>query len=474
MQRVLEALHQGDYDTAFETLVRTLTFAQGEAAKEASLLLAEAYTLYGEGGLEGAYRALEEGHEAYPDLEVHPRYRALLAELRALEGASEGEVKSLLIENDDPQAQYHQAQALLYLGLPEEALGVLERFLFAEEGTAPLALPDFLAWRAHALRGKAYERLGQPGEAALAYREAAHRAMGLERYWNLLDAAAMFVEAGAGEEALEVLAEAGENLSDPGLAASAQPNTIIEDSEDAATRAYLEARAHLLLGNPNRALKAIAQALELEKQGAEPAHGTPLVQGQALMQLGQYQAAIEAFREAAARAEDTDRTYALHELGVASLEGGNAAEAETYLREVVRDPDYGYLGEAWGDLAETLYRQSRYDEARQAAQQAIELEALPAGHLILGHLAYDLLNLEEALEHYEIAAQEAPEGSRDWVSANEMVVDVLAQMGFVRPQEIVARAEALMPLLAESDDWRDTLQGYVERARTMLGGRTLN
>jgi len=133
-----------------------------------------------------------------------------------------------------------------------------------------------------------------------------------------------------------------------------------------------------------------------------------------------------------------------------------------------------YLGEACGDLAETLYRQSRHDEARQAAEQAIALEALSAGHLILGHLAYDLLNLEEALEHYQIAAQEAPEGSRDWVSANEMVVDVLAQMGFARPQEIVARAEALMPFLADSDEWRDTLQGYVERARAMLGGRTLN
>jgi len=473
MQRVLEALHQGDYDTAFETLVRTLTFAQGEAAQEASLLLAEAYTLYGEGGLEGAYRALEEGREAYPNLEVHPRYRALLAELRALEGASEGEVKSLLIENDDPQAQYHQAQALLYLGLPEEALGVLERLLSSEKATR-LSLPGFLAWRAHALQGKAYERLGQPREAALAYRKAAQGAMGLERYWNLLDAAAMFVEAGEGEEALEVLAEARENLSDPGLGAPVSPESLIKDPEDAATQAYLEARAHLLLGNSNRALEAIAQALELEKQGAEPAHGTPLVQGQALMQLGQYQAAIEAFREAASRAEDTDRTYALHELGVALLESGDAAEAETYLREVVRDPDYMYLGEAWGDLAETLYRQSRHDEARQAAEQAIALEALSAGHLILGHLAYDLLNLEEALEHYQIAAQEAPEGSRDWVSANEMVVDVLAQMGFARPQEIVARAEALMPFLADSDEWRDTLQGYVERARAMLGGRTLN
>ncbi|MCS7067072.1 MAG: tetratricopeptide repeat protein [Meiothermus sp.] len=454
MQAVLEALHQGDYDTAFEALVRTLALAQGQDAAEAALLLAEAYSLYGEGGIEGANRALEEGVGSVPALEAHPRYRAILGEMRALEGASEEDVRQILPQTDDPRALYHRAQALMYLGLPEEALEILNR---------PLELPAFLAWRAHTLRGKALERLGEAAEAATAYKEAARLAVGLERYWNLIDAAAMFVEAGMGHEALQTLQEAAPDTPE------------LEDPEDAATRYYLEARSQLLLGNPSLALDAIQRALAREREGAEPAHGTPLVQGQALMQLGHPREAIEAFREAVRRAEDPDKSYALHELAVAYLEAGELAEAEATLREVMRDPEYGYQGEAYGDLAEIFYRLGRYEEASRAARQAIRLGSLSAGYLILGNLAYDLLHLEEALEHYTKASEEAPEGSRDWVTAQQMVVDTLAQLGFRRPDEIVSRSEAVLPYLHPADEWHQTLSSYLERARTLMGGsRTLN
>ncbi len=450
MQVVLEALHQGDYDTAFEVLIRTLALAQGEKAAEVALLLAEAYSLYGEGGVEGAHRALEEGLACLPTLEAHPRYRSILGELRALEGASEEEVRQILPKTNDPQALYHQAQALMYLGLPEEALEILNR---------SLPLPAFLGWRAHTLRGKAYERLGQAREAATAYREAAQMALGMERYWNLIDAAAMYVEAGMGQEALEALQEAQ------------PPTPELEDPEDAATRHYLEARGQLLLGNPSLALEAIQRALEKEREGAEPAHGTPLVHGQALMQLGQTQEAIEAFKEAVRRAENSDKSHALHELAVAYLEAGELAEAEATLRKVLRDPEYSYPGEAYGDLAETLYRLGRYEEAEKAAREAIRQGSLSAGHLILGNLAYDLLHLEEALEHYTIAVQEAPEGSRDWVTAQEMVVDTLAQLGFRHPDEIVSRSEAVLPYLHPSDEWHQTLSHYAQRARGLMGGK---
>lgn len=454
MQSVLEALHSGDYDTAFETLVRTLAVGQGPAAGDAALLLAEAYSLYGEGGVEGAHRALEEGLASVSGLDTRPRYRSILGELRALEGAPEEEVRSILPQTDEPQSLYHQAQALMYLGLPEEALKILGR---------PLELPAFLSWRADTLKGKAYERLGQALEAAQAYRAAAGLAVGLERYWNLIDAAAMYVEAGYGSEALEALELAQDTVSE------------LEDPEDAATRYYLIARAQLLLGNPGLALDAIQNSLRAEREGAEPAHGTPLVQGQALMQLGHPKEAIEAFREAVLRGEDSDKSYALHELSVAHLESGELAEAEAVLREVVRDPEYGYLGEAWGDLAEVLYRLGRYDEAQQAAREAIAQDALSAGHLILGNLAYDLLHLEAALEHYTVAADEAQEGGRDWITAQQMVVDTLAQLNFRRPEEILSRSETVLPYIHQGDEWYQTLSSYVERARSLIGGnRTLN
>lgn len=54
-----------------------------------------------------------------------------------------------------------------------------------------------------------------------------------------------------------------------------------------------------------------------------------------------------------------------------------------------------------------------------------------AGHLILGNLAYDLLDLdlEEALEHHTQVGQEAPEGSRDWITAQQIAFATLAQLG---------------------------------------------
>lgn len=211
MRGVLEALHQGDYDTAIERLTRKALFGSKGEAKEALLLLAEVHSLYGEEGLEKAHRALEEAYEL-GGLEYNPLYRALLAELLALEGRGEREVLPLFLPTEDPRARYHQAQALFYLGRFEEVLSTLR------EG-----LPAFLAWRAEGLKGRAHERLGRQLEAAMAYERGAELALGLERYWLLLDAAAMWLEVGEGERALLALEEAEEAVGE-------------EPLEDAATR----------------------------------------------------------------------------------------------------------------------------------------------------------------------------------------------------------------------------------------------
>lgn len=447
---VLEALHQGDYETAIETLTRKALFGRKEEAKEALLLLAEVHSLYGEEGLERAHQALEEAYEL-GGVEHLPLYRALLAELLALEGRSEREIFPLFLPTEDPRARYHQAQALFYLGRMEEVLKTLK------EG-----LPAFLAWRAEGLKGRALERLGRFGEAALAYERGAEIALGLERYWLLLDAAAMWLEAGEGERALLALREAEEAVGEEG-------------PEDGATRHYLLARAHLLLGNPSLALEAIGKALELEEESGHRAYGTALVQGQALLQLGRYPEAMESFQEALRRAEPGERPYVLHEMGVAALDQGAYLEAEEHLRVLLKEEGYPYRASARADLAEALYRQGRYQEAEEEAKRAMEEGALAQGALVLGHIAYDLMHLEEALEHYRQAAEAAEEGSRDWAAAQEMVVDTLAQLGYRHPEEMVARAEAVLPYLHPTDEWHVALSTYLERARALLqGGRRLN
>ena len=399
MRGVLEALHQGDYDTAMERLTRTALFGRKEEAREALLLLAEVHSLYGEEGLEKAHQALEEAYEL-GDLEYSPLYRALLAELLALEGRGEREVLPLFLPSEDPRARYHQAQALFYLGRFEEVLTTLRQ-----------GLPAFLAWRAEGLRGRALERLGRHAEAALAY------------------------ERGA---------------------------------EDAATRHYLLARAHLLLDNPNRALEAVREALKWEEESGHKAYGTPLLEGQILLRLGRYPEAMAAFQEALNRAEGAERAYVLHEMGVAALDQGAYLEAEEHLKALLREEGYAYRAQALADLAEALYRQGRYGEAEEVAREAMALGAEAAGELILGHIAYDLMHLEEALGHYRKAADLAEEGSREWVGAQEMVVDTLAQLGYRSPEEILARAEAVLPHVHPADEWHEALSAYRERAAALL------
>jgi tetratricopeptide (TPR) repeat protein len=445
MRGVLEALHQGDYDTAIERLTRKALFGRKEEAKEALLLLAEVHSLYGEEGLEKAHRALEEAYEL-GELEYSPLYRALLGELLALEGRPEREVLPLFLPTEDPRARYHQAQALFYLGRFEEVLNTLRP-----------GLPAFLAWRAEGLKGRALERLGRHREAALAYERGAGLALGLERYWLLLDAAAMWLEAGEGERALMALEEAKAVVGEG------------EGAEDAATRHYLLARAHLLLGNPNRALEEARRALEKEEESGHQAYGTPMVAAQALSQLGRYQEAMEAYEEAllagggggAALRPPRDGGGGP---GPGGLSGGGRVPEGASAGGGLPLPGPG-PGRTWRrpSTARGGTRKQRRWPGRPCA-----LGAEASGELILGHIAYDLMHLEEALAHYRQAAEQAEEGSREWVGAQEMVVDTLAQLGYRSPEEILARTEAVLPYVHPADEWHQALLAYKERAEALL------
>jgi len=270
-----------------------------------------------------------------------------------------------------------------------------------------------------------------------------------------LDAAAMWLEAGEGERALLALEEASGAVGE-------------EPAEDSATRHYLLARAHFLLDNPNRALEEVLKALALEEESGHKAYGTPLLQGQILLRLGRYPEGMAAFQEALARAEGLERGYVLHEMAVAALDQGAYLEAEEYLEALLREEGYPYQAQALADLAEALYRQGRYQEAEEVARRAMQQGAEAAGELILGHIAYDLMHLEEALAHYRKAAELSEEGSREWVGAQEMVVDTLAQLGYRSPEEILARAEAVLPHVHPADEWHQALLAYRERAEAIL------
>ncbi len=446
MERVEALLAQGNYREAFEALTRALEGTSGPGRGRVALLLAEFYALYGPEEADNLAQALAEAVAADPSLATHPRTRALAELLRGFEGE-----QPALFRPGDPRAGYFLAQAALWAGEPARALELLK---------AAGGLPAFLAWRADQMRGHAERDLGRPGEAYAAYRRALSQAPPPDRPPLALDAAEAALEADRPEEALALLEEVGPDPEAPALEASWH---------------YLRARAELALGNPTRALEALALAEQKEAEAGDPSYGVPLLKGQALMQTGAYAEAQAAFQEARRRAPPEEQSYVAHELGVAALEAGDLAEAERLLKEAFGDPDYPHRGAAAADLAELYYRLADLEATRSWAEEAIRLGQAASGELFLGHVAYDRMQLDEALAHYRRAAELAPEGSREWLVAEQTITEILAQQGYPEPEEVLRRAQAALRYTPPSDDWASALERYAERARALLsGGRTLN
>ncbi len=435
-------LQRGDYDAAYEALLAAVEkkFAPRAVSARALVDLAEFYSLYGEAEAEPWQAALEEATSRWPEITRQPLYQALSYELAALRGG-----EPTPPDLNEPRARYHLAQGSAYLNRPLEALSLLP-----DTG----ALPGFLRSRALTLRARLLESLGELGEAARLHRQAAELAPDKESLWSLLDAAALWLDSGIPAEALADLRRAEKLLH-------------AAEMSDRATFHYLLARAELLRNNPELAAPHIAQAEGLEAAGAGLSHGTAMVRAQVHQQLGQHELARGAYQEAARRAGEADRPFIWHEWGVAELDSGQLIEAEALLRKAVDSESYPYRAQALADLAEVYYRLGDGPTAEETASRSLELKPTPAAHLILGNRAYDVGHLEEALAHYRAAVALAREGDPDWLTASEMVVDVLAQMGYPNPVEVAELAESLLPYLPATDEWRETLRNYASRARKL-------
>jgi tetratricopeptide (TPR) repeat protein len=468
------ALSEGDFDTAFDILESAAKAARDPATRaKLDLEIASIYALYGRDGVDGGTGCLSDAVLTDARIRTDPLYNALRAEFTAytleVQGPSRPEPdddprleraaqQALEARDGPPMARFHAAAALVTLGESEVAYNILETF----DGTQ---LPAHLIWRVWSWRGGALEDLGRYREAANAYGQGALLVNGPDKAALLLDRAAMLLEIDESFDALEILEEA---------------RTVYGDAEpplEAASRLHLEARAHLALDNPGLASEKAERARALEDAAGEPSHGTALVHGQALAALGEWERSLAAFQAAVDRALPQDKAYAMHEMGLAQMDAGLLEESQATLLESARDPNYAFRGEVYADLAEVEYRMGQFNEAEQAARVGLELGATVPASLMLANIAYEYFRLSEALEHYQRVLENAPEGSRDWVIAHEMIADTLVQDGWRDPDRIVHHAETALPHLELSDEWVVTLEGYIQKAKELLKGsnsRTLN
>ncbi len=419
MRSVEARLAAGDYEGALARLER----AYGRGDPEAALLAAEIWALFGPDEAARLKAALD---AAGPRAD-EPLGRAL----KALLSAWQGRRPRLFIARG--RAAYHLAAAALELGEPEEVLHYLE---------AAGTLPAFLGWRRALLRGRAFEQLGRFPEALEAYLEAMKGAPKVERPYLAMDAAAVLLELDRGGEALALL-----EATPP-----AEANPLWH---------YLRARALLAGGNPRAALEALEEAERLDGDPYEVA----LLMGQIWMRLGEPEEARAAFERALEHARPEEKSYVLHELAVAMIEGGDPEAALEPLKAALADPDYPHRGGLFAELAGAHYRLGLLAATERYAAEAVAQGAAAAGYLYLGHAALDRGALKEALDYYRRAAEAAEEGSPDWVTAQQLAADVLAQLGFPDPEEALARAQAALAHTPPYDEWAETLKGHIQRAR---------
>lgn len=448
------ALAQGRYEVAFALLENAARRPAGRSTQAVLWLhLAAAYALYGLDGVDNGLVVLRSAVHADPNIAQHALYCALFWEFAAYRGDPVGDVKrgvKAVIGGDDPIARYHAGSALVAAGAPKTAARTLS-------GLGDADLPTHLVWRRWSLLGQAYEQLGDWPGAAEAFGVSARLAGGAEREAERLSLASCQLELGDAAEAKSTLDVIDESLL---------------SQEERAVKCYLEGRANVDLGNPNRALELFTEARALEDPAEEPSFSLLFATGQCLASLGRTREAEWELERAVAHAPLEHLPFARHEYAFALIESERLDDARDTLEEVLGDPGYPHRAETFSDLADVLFRMGQFDEAEVVARQALELGATAAACLTLGSIAYDYFRLDEAVSWYEQTISASRPGEPSWVNAQQLLADVFAQQGEEAVERLLRHASAALMYTDPGSDWFLPLQRYCDQAQDWLGGNT--
>jgi tetratricopeptide (TPR) repeat protein len=462
-KQLFKALRRGGVEQALALLDHASSSAADETQATLALWKAELYSLSGERGVDVGLKALEWALGKQRSLERDPFFLSLRAELLSYlteeqpQLAQQARQEALHALGGPAQARYHASCALTNLGDFKEALAAFLALDIAK-------LPSYLHWRYFSWLAGCLENAGKLEEAAEAYRQAARSAPDADQAIMLMEQAAVNLQLDQTGSAQQILDQAQLLGLQHGLS-----------DLDWANWEYLEAQLQFAQGQLEAAQGHLEQARELDQKQLM-GYTLSLLSGQVYSQMGRFDAACQQFQSAVRLASPVDRPYALHELGVAYLEMDATVEAQEVIRQALSHEDYPFLAEGYADLAEAQYRIGDLATAEVSAQYALAQGATLAASLILGAIALDYYNLEEAEEHYARVLEHAISGSQEWITAHQMLASILAQQGFTRISEIAQHAEQALAFTDPSDEWTLTLSAYLKRARDFPSGpgRILN
>lgn len=232
--------------------------------------------------------------------------------------------------------------------------------------------------------------------------------------------------------------------------AAALGREVLRRRPDMGVAAYYLAQTELQSGRTGEALQVMEHAYR--DHSATPALVRQL--GLTLSEVGRHEPAVQVLRQAAGSGDPED----LNALGVVLSESGDQAAAESALQRVFTVDERN--AEAWQNLALVSLRRSRWEEARDRARRALDLNpGLGPAWSYLGSALFNLGEREEGLEAWRKAVEIDP---RDFDALYNIA---LTAAGLGHPD--VAR-EALERFLREAP--RERYAADLAEVRELLAG----
>lgn len=452
------ALANGDTEKATGILEQLATRRGARRNRAlAWLQLASLRLMSGSDPLESSREALMQALRLHAAVAREPLCQGVHWELRALEGARAREVRAglrQLRQCRDGTAHYHAANAQLMIGSRTGAL--LHLRLALESG-----IPDHVRWRCHSLAGYVREQQGDFERAVTECEASVRFSSGMDRQLERLALAANLIEIREARRAVHVLAEVDDSL--------------LPEPYDHVHKAHLRGRAEADLGNPGIALECYRRArLLLAEAGPDLAYdeiGLVLAQAQLLVDIGEFDAGIAAYREVVTLVDEGSASQYRHELAVALVDAGQQEAAQVELEAVLLDEGYAYRAEVLAELADMAFRQGDNDRAERLARRALGVRPVAPAYLCLGSIAYDYFRLNEAVSWFEQALEVSAEGDSWWVAAQQLLADVFSQMGPERADRLLQHASTALRYTDRRNDWYLPLRAHQETAQRTLAQR---
>ncbi len=419
------------------------------------LHLASLQAFKGKAGFKRGFLYLNEASQADPSIVHNPLYQALYWEFSAYGGKDSAEVIEgalTVARTQDSLSCYHAARALFAAGSFEAVLTVLNSVKIT-------GFSQPLKSRYYLLLGKTHQSLGQFTKAVRAFEQVVELSQGLERQKIFLEIASCWFEV-------------NQVLNSLGALASIEFQTLSKPEQ--ARFHFIKGQLALKQGDAETAFNELLAAQSLEDYCSDTLK-LYLSLAQSCILIGKAKQGFIYFEKALKEAGEVS-SFVEHEYAFALMSEGNYLEAKALLENILRDSSYNMHPQVLSDLAEVNYHLGFLTEAENYAKEAMEQGEGLNSCFLLGQIARNYYQHNEAITYFEKALSETKQGDKNWLLAHTMIADTLAQQGFNEPRRIVLHAKKALELVPEHETWHSILQGYLGKATDMLRGyaRVLN